>query len=440
MATTEPQSKHRRESSSMRQSIEPEVRDEPEPTLTNNPGTEREAEPVGASRPSHKKKKKNRDGQTVQIVSPKPARRMSSTEIIYPDPGTARDAFKRERANNPVHRRVPTPHSSRRTRNRSNSVNSNRSGVSGRGGQSSPSEDGGDDSDAATIGPYEPHFGASRGIGPVGEAIEVIGLGRKEPRHRKYAANLLKPALRSREPSTASLREAATRSGEGSMAGLWRARDKPLPTRPASYIVPVDSAPSSLLSPSFVRVYNQEHSQYGTAHRPGHQRSMSYDQAPSSGFGALGGLRSFWSALTLDPAPSASERARGRAIPERNDEERGGGFPPRPPFSRGRGSSKRSLHIIHPADNLYDYLRAVHVPQWSAWPGDKDLEAPNRKSIFGSLSSNWSAGGARNNGFEAMPWAWHQAFRSAEVGREVGRSMMVWESSRGYEKGVLDCE
>jgi hypothetical protein len=39
-----------------------------------------------------------------------------------------------------------------------------------------------------------------------------------------------------------------------------------------------------------------------------------------------------------------------------------------------------------------------------------------------------------------MPWAWHQAFRSAEVGREVGRSMMVWESSRGWEKGVLDCE
>lgn len=253
-------------------------------------------------RPRHRRTK-SRNAPVVQILSPRPERRMSPTEMIYPDPGTAQQVFETERANNPLHRRVPTPHVSRRGRQRSNSVGT------------AVSEESemtiGASSDAATVGPFEPHFGAARGIGRPADAVEVIGLGRKEPRHRKYAPHLLKPALR-----TGPSRER-----------LHHSRDKPLPNRPGSYTVPDGSASGFMhVTQNPIR---------------GHSRSQSTSATQSTG------LRGLFSALTIDPRTG-----------------------PRPPFSR-RGSS-RQIDLVAPAADLFTYLRIVELPPWTQWSGERD--------------------------------------------------------------------
>ncbi|ORY33438.1 hypothetical protein BCR39DRAFT_503942 [Naematelia encephala] len=80
---------------------------------------------------------------------------------------------------------------------------------------------------------WEPHFGSTRGIGPAGEAIEVIGLGRKEPRHRKFESRMLKSALRS--SSRIDLH-----------ATVAREKEKPLPPRPMNIHRPSTTAPSMI--------------------------------------------------------------------------------------------------------------------------------------------------------------------------------------------------
>lgn len=341
---------------------------------------------------------KHRPRQSVQIQSPgsapQEARRLSPTELIYPDPITAQEAFEQERANNPLHRRAPTPHVSRR---RSGSLSSNRSGRSGRSPHPRRADDADSDdmapdmaraiasaSDAATVGPYEPHFGSARGIGPAGEAIEVIGLGRKEPRHRKYAPHLLKPALR-----TGPSRERVRRD----QREPW---DKPLPGRPSSYIVPLNE-PSG---PGFAHVTQPR---FG-----GHTRSGSSASIPT--------LRSLFSSLSVEREPRD----------------------PRPAL--GRRGSRRDLLL--PGDDLFTYLRIVDLPQWTAWPNDRD--ASRRSSSLGPFGSMGSLGFLANKGtkgFDRMPWAWHRRMEAAEAGRQAGRALIAWESAgRSWEKKILDCE
>ena len=287
-------------------------------------------------------------------------------EMVYPDPSTAQMAFEEERANNPLHRRAPTPHTSRRRADSFNSHRSFQSSGSGLSGESDPTLVPG--SDAATIGPWEPHFGAARGIGPAGEAIEVIGLGRKEPRHRKYAPHLLKPALRS-GPSRERFQPARRDPRES--------RDKPLPNRPASYIVPTTNRDHS---PSFIQV-----------HQPSHVRSISQPL-----------LRSLFSSLSLDAPPSA-------------------------PLFGGRNSRRE---LISPADDLFTYLRLVELPPWTAWPGERDSSRPASTLSFFSTRST--------KGHDSMPWGWHRRAEMAELGRQTGRALMNWESTgRHWERKLL---
>jgi len=275
-------------------------------------------------------------------------------------------AFERERADNPLHRRAPTPHTSRR---RSDSTASHRSHRSHRSGLSEDNDHTlGTDSDGATVGPWEPHFGSARGIGPAGEAIEVIGLGRKEPRHRKYAPHLLKSALR-----TGPSLERIHSPGRDPRAS----RDKPLPHRPASYIVPGADRGHT---PSFVQV-----------HQPSHVRSNSQPL-----------LRSLLSSLSIDAPPSA------------------------PLF--GKRHSRREL--VSPADDLFTYLRIVDLPSWTAWQGDRYSNRPTSSLSFFSTRAS--------KGHDSMPWAWHRRAEAAEDGRQGGRALMNWESTgRHGERKLL---
>ena len=346
------------------------------------------------------RRSRSRRGHNVQILSPRPERRMSPTETIYPDPDTAQTAFAAERRTNaPLHRRVPTPHSNQRSTDlhRSNSVDSNGSNRSNhsRRSRSRPDSDG--ESDTPTAGPHEPHFGAARGVGPAGEAIEVIGLGRKEPRHRKYAANLLKPALR---PSRDRLRP----------HDASESRNKPLPTRPQSFIVPVLGGP---LTPSpFAPVNNAGPEPPVSNRQSRHQRSVSQPT----------GLRSLFQALTLEAPSTALSNFT------------------RPAFGR-RGSTRRNnFQTINPADDLFTFLRVVEVPAWNAWPGEEGRKSTVSMGFFGGSFGGGGSGGARSKGFEVMPWSWHRRFEAAELGRNGGRSMMAWETSRGWDKKILECE
>lgn len=320
---------------------------------------------------SHRQSRsRSRHGQTVQILSPRAERHMSTTEMIYPDPGTAQEVFENERANNPLHRRVPTPHVPRRRR-RSESIGS----IQSIGSEESDTTIG--PPNAGVVGPFEPHFGSARGIGRPADAIEVIGLRRKEPRHRKYAPHLLKPALR-----TGPSRDT-----------LHHSRDKPLPNRPASYIVPVGD--SSMSSSGFVHV-----TQPSLRSRPGHARSNSTQST---------GLRGLFSALTIDPYTGS-----------------------RPPFSR-RGSS-RPRELVTPAEDLFTYLRIVELPPWTSWSGEREPKrSTSSLGFFGS--------GNRSKGFDAMPWAWHRRVEVAEQCRQAGRALMSWLSEgKHWEKGICECE
>jgi len=336
--------------------------------------------------------RKSKHSVGVQDQSPRNSCRLSPTERIYPDPDAAQHAFAEERAANPLHRRAPTPHISRRRSGSVSSQRSNRSHGSDRSersGHSHATYRSGDSSgstagpyvtsDTATVGPHEPHFGAARGIGPAGEAIEVIGLGRKEPRHRKYAPHLLKPALRPGPPRERVTQSRPIPRGE-------RARDKPLPSRPSSFIVPLDN-PSG---PAFAHV-NQPKALH------------SRDSSSSS----ILTLRSLFPSLRVDPS--------------------------RPGWGHGGFTRGSRRDLISPAHDLFTYLRIVELPRWTAWPGDPESRrSKSSLSLFGGRSSK---------GFGQMPWAWHRRLEAAEAGRHAGRSLLTWESvGRHWERRILECE
>lgn len=161
-------------------------------------------------------------------------------ETVHPDIDTAQAALSAQDlaqidADAIQTRRAPTPYSRRRSMSsRMDSNTSLKSTVSFDSGNPSRPQnlriDIPNDENFGHVGSPnwvdrdKPHFGAARGIGPAGEAIEYIGLGRKEPRHRKFQPGMLKPALR-----TTSTRLMINPTP-------FRIRDKPLPFRPSSSI------------------------------------------------------------------------------------------------------------------------------------------------------------------------------------------------------------
>jgi hypothetical protein len=344
-------------------------------------------------RPKHEPSKSR-----VHIQSPRAERRMSPTETIYPDSQAAHAAFEDERANNPLHRRVPTPYSRRRSVSSIRSNHSARSARTDGGSVDSEKTLGGAAATDAIIGPDEPHFGSSRGIGPPRDAIQVIGLGRKEPRHRKYDSHLLKPAIRGAAGSGSSQISPATGGRQ----------DKPLPSRPSSFIVPTgDHSP---LGPEFRYISQRPPERPSLTPR---SQSRSHVRSGSQ----LGGLRSLLSSLSLDPALplTAGGAAQGA----------------RPPFARR--STSRTESVIVPADDLFTYLRVVELPSWSAWPSDK--ESKRYTASLGSLINP-----VRSKGLDQMPWAWHRRMEAAEAARSTGRALISWEATgRHWEKKILDC-
>ena len=191
------------------------------------------------------------------VLTPGAGRRLSPTERVYPDPIVAKTTFEQERQYNPLHRRAPTPYTSRSRRNSQSSLSSVVQPARPESRQSFRSEGSVSRSQADVWqnDQWEPVFGATNGIGPAGEAFEYIGLGRKEPRHRKYQNDMLRSAMR---------------------GGPAPSVQKPLPRRPRSIF-------GSSALPIF------EHSR---RKRPNQRRSMSQST-----------LRSLFSALSISTQP-----------------------------------------------------------------------------------------------------------------------------------------
>nr|XP_031861741.1 uncharacterized protein CI109_002974 [Kwoniella shandongensis]KAA5528813.1 hypothetical protein CI109_002974 [Kwoniella shandongensis] len=379
-------------------------------------------------------------------------RKLSNTETFYPSPEIAKEIFRAERASNPTHRRAPTPYNSARRRTgssgsgsvssvqRMNSDRSIRSRVSfdstrSRGSQRTFQSDNEDEPSrpADGRGPmadngWEPHFGSTTGIGPAGEAIEVIGLGRKKPRHRTFQAAMLKPALR----STSRLSKRHSHSHNQEYAALdQEGGEKPLPSRPMSYVGPIVNTISRFASQggSTRGSVNRTHARHASQQ----PMSTTHNDALNVGFDGLGmsphegnsrsrggssnGFRSLFSSLSLnDPNPHHN-------------------LLPAPPstttsLSRNRSRKSKTYQPITPPDDLYNYLRLAEVSAWDRWPVSGPGQKATRSIWGGSITS-------KTKGFEAMGWEWFRRLEAAEVGREV-RRLGSWESAgRSWMGGVL---
>ena len=399
-------------------------------------------EQPGSRHAHHTRQNHQNDTDTIKqshTPRPKRVRGISYTETMYPDVDTAKRAFEQER-NQAIMNRAPTPFiqgedddedvdgdeestpigrkASNRTLRSRVSFESSRSRRSVRTIQD-PRTDAemGDDN---PIGPWEPGFGARNGIGPGGEAYEVIGLGRKSPRHRKLPAQMLKPAIKStsRVASRSNLREdGPSHSNNHDHRRPSRSRrDKPLPSRPQSYINPVfgnifqsttnvsrsHPGPASPISPQFQSQFpNQSRSQSRT-HR--HNRSASTSNPSALPF------RSLFSSLSIDPTPSSSRQAL------------------RPPH-QSRSSNDQRRDLLEPAEDLYGYLLLATVPSWRNWPASGPQ---SRQSGF------WNANRAK--GFESMGWEWRRRQQLAEMNR-MTRGLRVWDGADKYwDNKIIECE
>ncbi|OCF38116.1 hypothetical protein I316_00340 [Kwoniella heveanensis BCC8398] len=380
-------------------------------------------------------------------------RKLSSREMLYPNPEAAKQAFQAERAAHPPpsHRRPPTPHTSARRTSISvrrvdsdrsirsrvsfDSTRSRRSNKSNRSRRSQRTDDSGD-SDDVTIGDnWEPDHGVNASVGPAGEAIEVIGLGRKTPRHRTFNTGMLKPALRStsRVNSRANLREDGGVTPTLERSGK---REKLLPSRPMSYVASLGDT-FSRLAPS-----SQKRSRH-TSHQPT-PSSNAYQVESLLGASASvlsrsasratehsqtnnqAGIRSLFSSLSL-----------GNGNGNRNDTTSSFNQ------SSSRFGSTQDLHQSHlaapsrssrrqdilPADDLYSYLKLAEVGSWDRWP-IPPAQIQGRRGIWG---------GRRTLSFDEMGWEWHRRLRAAEEARMAGRMLGSWEcAGRSWEKSILN--
>ena len=323
-------------------------------------------------------------------------------------------------------RRQPGSDKTVRPTNSRSSIRSNRSGRSHRSHRSRHREgevESDSDSDAATVGAYaqtgpsgsRTQASAYRGAG--GEPVEITHLGRKEPRHRSMSANALRSALRGSSSSNNINVNTASRGRPGP-AGL-DPRHKPLSNAPFSYITPIVD--------SFVSPYEPR----GSSNHPSHGAHSRHASQPHiSGIGSGGGimgLRSLFSALTVDPSSVVST----------NDHH---GSPPR---SRSRRSSKSSSSIrqqnLVPAEDLYGYLALADIPSWNDWSGNESSSSRRNRSSLSLLGGDLFGG--RTRGFESMPWEWRRRWEDAEMGRPM-RVMRMWEvmSVRLWDKKILECE
>jgi hypothetical protein len=382
----------------------------------------------------------NQNHNETHIPKIKRVRGISYTETMYPDVDTAKRAFEQER-NQAIMNRAPTPFirggedehgddeeqtvmarkASNRTLRSRVSFDSTRSRRSVRTIHDPRTDAGlGDDS---PIGAWEPGFGARNGIGPGGEAYEVIGLGRKSPRHRKLHAQMLKPAIKStsRVASRSNLREDGPSHSHPHShdhrrpSRSRRDRDKPLPSRPQSYFDPVfgnifqsttnvsrlQPGPTSPVSPQFQSQFqpnshSQSHSQnQSRTHR--HHRSASTSNPSALPF------RSLFSSMSMDPSPSSSRQT------------------PRP-------SHQQRREPLDPAEDLFGYLLLATVPSWRNWPASGPQ---SRQSGF------WNANRAK--GFESMGWKWRRRQQLAEMNR-MTRGLRAWDGADKYwDNKIIEC-
>lgn len=433
--------------------------------------------------------------------------RLSPTERVYEDPEVAKEAFRSERDGNPFHRRAPTPYTSRSRRRAVGSGSETETGGEGTSGHEESDSDitrrtierrassrsvrskvsfesrtlrrngripgsggsSGDDEEdhlyhirpgQMKLGAWDPGFGASRGIGPVGEAIEVIGLGRKQPRHRIFGREMLKPAIRSGMSSRVTL-PGLEHSGSGGRGGeeVGGRRDKPLPVRPGSIVSSVidvlRSRPS--LPPENVLRHRQERipptsfrslqagfedslsptstnslESPNPAHRSNTQRSRDTQQSPTESphlqSRTFHASPSDWSphqpSISIQPPPPPP-RTSLRSIWtsfSRNlhiDD---------PPFGHLRSRPRSPILLLPPAENLFAYLATVYLAEWRDWPsagGEVD------RGLVGSLS------GKRQGG---MVWEWFRRMEVAEGCRGI-RVLSSWVGGdKFWGKRILDCE
>jgi hypothetical protein len=396
------------------------------------------ADEIPGSRHTHHTRHHTKEEHT-RTPKVKRVRGISYTEIMYPDVDTAKRAFEQER-NQAIMNRAPTPFirggdeededeeegvtvmarkASNRTLRSRVSFDSTRSRRSVRTIHD-PRTDAelGDDN---PIGPWEPGFGARNGIGPGGEAYEVIGLGRKSPRHRKLHAQMLKPAIKSasRLPSRSNLRDREDGPSHSHShdhrrpSRSRRDRDKPLPSRPQSYFNPVFGSifqsttnvsrlhpgPDSPASPQFQSQFqpiSHSHTQNQTrTHR--HNRSASTSNPSALPF------RSLFSSMSIDPSPSSSRQ-------------------------NIRPSHQQPREPLEPAEDLYGYLLLATVPSWRNWPASGPQ---SRQSGF------WNANRAK--GFESMGWEWRRRQQLAEMNR-MTRGLRAWDGADKYwDNRITEC-
>lgn len=457
-----------------------------------------------------------KSGQTVVESKKKRTRtRLSPTERVYEDPEVAKHAFRAEREGNPFHRRAPTPYTSR-SRRRAAAGSGSETGGEGTSGQESDSDvtrrtiergassrsvrsrvsfgsrtlrrnvgspgsggSSGDDEEdnyrirpgQTRLGTLDPGFGSSRGIGPVGEAIEVIGLGRKQPRHRIFRREMLKPALRYGMSSRITLPDLEDggpggRGGAGGAIGGGR-RNKPLPVRPGSIVSSVidvlrnrpslppenilrrqrkqESIPPSSfrpvqpgfedpLSPTSIN----SHESPQLPHRSNSHRSQENQRSPTE-FPHLHS-RTFhpspsdWSphqqpSIPIQPPPPPPPRSSLRSIWtsfSRNlhiDD---------PPFGHLRSRPRSPILLLPPAEDLFGYLATVYLAEWRDWPsasGEAD------RGVIGFLSTgrNGKQGGGKG-------WEWFKRMEVAEANRG-SRVLGSWVGGdRFWGKRILDCK
>ncbi|EIW72088.1 hypothetical protein TREMEDRAFT_26434 [Tremella mesenterica DSM 1558] len=307
------------------------------------------------------------------------ARTLSNTETFYPTQDSAKEALESERRHNPEHRRVPSPYT--RQIRKVGSERSLRSRVSFDSGRRSAASDRSDGTDGATVGPQD----VTRQVGAGGEAIEFIASGHRTPRHRKFSAGMLKPALRTsngHHPTSAGHGNINTNSSMSSTRSRSRSRSRPTSSLPFSSNLfalgrqhsrhpsdPLTASPTEIDHPS-------------STSRPmgGHIASMSSVQSQAGS-----GIRGIFSSLSLEPRR-----------------------PSQPPT------------LLLPADQLHAYLATAHVPNWTKWP-----VLPTSKGFFG-----------KSKGFDAMSWEWKRRWQLAEEGRQF-RTLRVWDVNREFEREAL---
>ncbi|WVF72990.1 hypothetical protein IAT40_007808 [Kwoniella sp. CBS 6097] len=383
-------------------------------------------------------------------------RKLSSREMLYPNPDAAKQAFQAQRAAHPPpsHRRPPTPHTSFRRASRSikkvdsdhsirsrvsfDSTRSRRSDNSNRSRRSQKTDDSGG-SDDETIGDdWEPHFRMNTSVGPAGEAIEVIGLGRKTPRHRTFNTGLLKPALRStsRVNSRVNLREDGGMTPTPERNGK---REKPLPSRPMSYVASIGGTFSRLAPSSHKR---NRHA----SHQPNPSSSSYQDEsllgASASVLSRSGsratqhsqnanpaGLRSLFSSLSIGNGNHNRHETTSSFDNSNNNSSRLGSSQDLHQPSSIAPSRASRRHPIVPADDLYLYLKLAEVCSWDRWP-IPTAPGQGKRGIWGGRTSL---------SFDELGWEWHRRLSAAEEARMAGRMLGTWENAgRSWERGVLD--